>query len=104
MLFSCFFNKRDNHSFIITLFYIWFTNKKLIFWNIDPKDYQQKSSTVIAEKVVNNLFPGSVILMHDGRINTCCSNTEFTIDALKLILKLSKNSTEKFSTIGEIIL
>lgn len=37
-----------------------------IQWNIDTVDWKGVSSTAITDKVVNNIVPGSIILMHTG--------------------------------------
>ena len=37
-----------------------------IQWNIDTLDWKGVSSTSITNKVVNNIVPGSIILMHTG--------------------------------------
>ncbi len=35
-------------------------------WNIDTVDWKGVSSTAITDKVVNNIVPGSIVLMHTG--------------------------------------
>ena len=37
-----------------------------IHWNIDTVDWKGVSSTAITNKVVNNIVPGSIVLMHTG--------------------------------------
>ncbi len=37
-----------------------------IQWNIDTVDWKGVSSTSITDKVVNNIVPGSIVLMHTG--------------------------------------
>ncbi|MDN3451198.1 LysM peptidoglycan-binding domain-containing protein [Planococcus sp. APC 3906] len=37
-----------------------------IQWNIDTVDWKGVSSTAITDKVVNNIVPGSIVLMHTG--------------------------------------
>lgn len=87
---------------LITLLYIWVTNKKVVFWSIDPKDYQQQSGETVANIVLESLHPGSVILMHDGRIKQNGSSPEVTINALKKILESTKENASKFTTLSVI--
>lgn len=37
----------------------------VIMWNVDPKDWSQKDSAVIAQTVISSAKPGAIILMHD---------------------------------------
>lgn len=39
---------------------------KLVMWDIDTTDWRRPSPDVIVSKVLNNVRPGSVVLMHDG--------------------------------------
>jgi peptidoglycan/xylan/chitin deacetylase (PgdA/CDA1 family)/glycosyltransferase involved in cell wall biosynthesis/predicted RNA methylase len=54
---------------LMTLLYVWRTKKQVVFWNIDPKDYQQPSGETVAQFVYDRLAKGAVILLHDGRRN-----------------------------------
>lgn len=47
-------------------------------WNIDPRDWQQPDADVIAQRVLSNLQPGAIILLHDW--------VEQTVEALPVIL------------------
>ncbi len=41
-------------------------HKKNIMWNVDPKDYQETNPEIIAQRVLDKVQPGAIILMHDG--------------------------------------
>jgi len=75
---------------LITLLYIWFTGKKVIFWNVDPKDYQASSAEKVFQSVIENLHPGMVLLLHDGRMN-CNENYDVTVKAVAAILKADQS-------------
>ncbi len=88
---------------ILTLFYIWIMKKKVAFWNIDPKDFMLQSGKDVAEEVLGKIQPGSVILLHDGRIKKGMSDKNVTISALEQILVASNQYFTYFSTINKII-
>jgi len=71
---------------ILTLFYIWFYKKKIIFWNIDPKDYEAQTAREVTKRVINQLSSKSIILLHDDRKNSNGSNLNITINAIKMII------------------
>jgi peptidoglycan/xylan/chitin deacetylase (PgdA/CDA1 family) len=56
-------------------------NLRLVLWTIDPHDYQRPGVKTIARRVLNNVRPGSVILMHDGG-----GDRSQTVAALQLVL------------------
>ncbi len=37
-----------------------------VFWDIDPKDWQQSEAAPISEQVLAEAYPGAVVLLHDG--------------------------------------
>lgn len=41
----------------------------LILWDVDPQDWRQPGANVIADRVVYNTRPGSVVLLHDGGLH-----------------------------------
>lgn len=55
---------------------------RVVFWTIDPHDYRRPGARVIARRVLDNVRPGSVVLMHDG-----WGDRAQTVAALGLILK-----------------
>jgi peptidoglycan-N-acetylglucosamine deacetylase len=55
---------------------------RIVLWTIDPHDYQRPGVKVIARRVLDNIRPGSVVLMHDGG-----GDRSQTLAALKLITK-----------------
>jgi peptidoglycan/xylan/chitin deacetylase (PgdA/CDA1 family) len=58
---------------------------RIVLWTIDPHDYEKPGVNVIVRRVLNNVRPGSVILMHDGG-----GDRSQTVAALAIILKALK--------------
>lgn len=41
-------------------------NKTIKLWTVDPQDWARPGTTAIVNRVMNNVRPGSIILLHDG--------------------------------------
>lgn len=85
---------------LASLLYVILARRRLAFWNVDPKDYEQDSGENVADFVIKHLFPGKVILLHDGRRKQ--NGTIITVTAVKLILENAKKRGLKFTTMSEI--
>jgi len=55
---------------------------RVVMWTVDPHDYRNPGAAVIARRVLDNIRPGSVVLMHDGG-----GNRMQTLAALKIVLQ-----------------
>ncbi len=66
-----------------------------IQWDVDTLDWKDISSQKMAERVLNNVKNGSIVLMHNDGKNT--------VQALPLIIEGLKNKGYSFKTIGELI-
>jgi len=82
------------------LCWLW-VRKQMVFWTLDPRDYQNHSGEQIGRDVMDRLVPGSVVLLHDSRRNPD-SDGMVTVEALKLILHEAQDRQITFSTISEI--
>jgi peptidoglycan-N-acetylglucosamine deacetylase len=84
----------------VSLLYIWMLNKKVAFWNVDPRDYCATSAQAVANHVIQRLRKGSVILLHDGRyLDT--DNTGVTVDALEMILEACREKGLRVSSLRD---
>ena len=86
----------------VTLLYTLVLRKRLVFWNVNPRDYEQDSPETIVRHVKERIAPGTVILFHDGRHDPS-SSCEVTVLALKAILKEIANSGLATATVGEVL-
>ncbi len=84
--------------FLTTLIVLSKMHKKLILWNLGPKDFKAKSSEEIYLKILKNVFPGSIILLHDGN-----GDRTKTIIALQKIIPELLSQGYIFETISEFI-
>jgi len=72
--------------------------KKMILWNIGPKDFKCRSSREIEEKIIKKLKPGSIIVLHDGG-----GKRDLTVNALPTIIRKVEGMGYKFVTISELL-
>ncbi|HLR75964.1 MAG TPA: polysaccharide deacetylase family protein [Virgibacillus sp.] len=76
-------------------------DNKIIGWDVDSIDWKQPGADVVADNVLSNVSPGSIILMHDGGDWTMdLSGTAEGLD--RIITKLKEDGIE-FVTIPELI-
>nr|WP_251047622.1 LysM peptidoglycan-binding domain-containing protein [Planococcus sp. ISL-110] len=68
-----------------------------IQWNIDTVDWKGVSSTQITDKVLNNIVPGSIVLMHTG------AGASGTPGALPSMISKLKAKGYKFVTVSELL-
>ncbi|SEG94526.1 Peptidoglycan/xylan/chitin deacetylase, PgdA/CDA1 family [Thermomonospora echinospora] len=59
--------------------------KTVKLWTVDPRDWSRPGSSVIARRVLDNVRPGSIILLHDGG-----GDRSQTVAALPTILRTLK--------------
>ena len=86
----------------LLLISLWDQRRQVVFWNIDPKDYQQQSGQKVAQFVIDRLAPGSVILLHDGRTGNG-SQGSVTVTALQSILEEIKRRELHLATVRELL-
>ena len=86
---------------LISLLYICLCKKQVAFWDIDPKDYREHSGERVAKSIIGCLYPGSVVLLHEGRRNSN-KPPQVTVDAVKQLFGMA-NDGHIFTTISEAI-
>ncbi|MCG2756676.1 polysaccharide deacetylase family protein, partial [Candidatus Dependentiae bacterium] len=70
---------------------------KLIFWSLDTLDWFEKTKDAIVEKVISNVRPGEIILMHSN------SDKGATAEALSTIINVLKDRGYSFTTIDNFV-
>lgn len=66
----------------------------VVLWDIDTEDWRRPGAQQIADTILENAYPGAIILMHDGG-----GDREQTVEALKIALPLLKNQGYVFKNI-----
>ncbi len=85
----------------VSLLYAFLTGRRLVFWNVDPRDYGEPCADRIAAYVVTRARPGAVILLHDGRPPGAGSRQQSTVEAVQLILDDPTLAELRTATVGE---
>ena len=67
--------------------------KKMILWNIGPKDFKAKNSNEIIARIEKKLKPGSIIVLHE-------KTGEKTLEALKILIPKLLEQNYQFKTIS----
>jgi len=67
---------------------------RTVIWTIDPTDYRRPSPEVIVRRVMDQLKPGSIILMHDGG-----GDRSHTVQALKILIEQIRKRGYGFSVL-----
>jgi peptidoglycan/xylan/chitin deacetylase (PgdA/CDA1 family) len=55
--------------------------ERFVLWTVDPRDWSRPGARVIAQRVLDRVRPGSIVLMHDGG-----GERSQTVEALKLVI------------------
>lgn len=72
-------------------------DQRVVLWDVDPQDWRRPGTAKIADNVINNTKPGSVILLHDGG-----TDRRQTIAALPKIIRVLKERGYEFVTVEEL--
>lgn len=80
---------------LISLIYCLVKRRKIIFWSIDPRDYECSDPNTIYSRVMTSLSnrANNVILFHDGRIKYTPDIINITPEALDMILNSISQKT-----------
>ncbi|GAB3800835.1 polysaccharide deacetylase family protein [Virgibacillus kimchii] len=73
----------------------------VILWNVDSLDWKQLGTEIIADNVLANTAPGSIILMHDGGDWTM--DLSGTVNALHEFIPRLQQEGMEFVTIPELL-
>ncbi len=67
-----------------------------VLWDVDPQDWRRPGTETIADHVLSHVFPGAIVLMHDGG-----GDRSQSVAALEIILReLSAKGYKFFNIFG----
>ena len=72
--------------------------KKNILWNLDSKDYEASNSEMIENYVLEQVRPGSIILMHDGG-----GERSRTVAATEMLITKLQETGYTLKTVSELL-
>jgi peptidoglycan/xylan/chitin deacetylase (PgdA/CDA1 family) len=70
---------------------------KIAHWTVDPADWRKPGARTIRERVVNQVRPGSVVLLHDGG-----GDREQTVRATRRIIRDLREDGFRFLTVEQL--
>ena len=71
-------------------------------WDVIPRDWTNRGAETIVSRVIDNVKPGSVILMHDGDSPLNKGSRAQTVQALPEIIDKLRADGYSFLTIEEL--
>lgn len=74
-------------------------------WTISPDDWLHNSTKLIAKQVQKAVFPGTIILLHDGASSSgdLPESRQSTVLALELMIDYLSDAGYRFVTVTELI-
>lgn len=73
-----------------------------VLWDVDPRDFENPGAETIANSIIRNVKPGSIILMHDGMYDGSPDRSQ-TVIATRLALQQLQKEGYQFKTVSELI-
>ena len=69
----------------------------VVMWDVDPQDWRRPGTQEIADHVLSHVFPGAIVLMHDGG-----GDRSQSVAALEIILReLSAQGYQFYNIFGK---
>lgn len=93
------FRPPNGKKLFILPWHLWRNNINTIMWDIEPDTYYQGYSHKIVEYTLDNIKPGSIILIHPF----CGSDCNADREALPILIEQLKEKGYKFVTISELM-
>jgi peptidoglycan/xylan/chitin deacetylase (PgdA/CDA1 family) len=70
----------------------------VVMWSVDTRDYQRRTPQAIADQVLREVRPGSIVIFHDGG-----GNRQATVDALGVILPRLRAEGYRMATVSQLL-
>jgi peptidoglycan/xylan/chitin deacetylase (PgdA/CDA1 family) len=82
--------------------YVSNTDREMILWSVDSGDWQGLAAQAIADKVLRQVKPGSIIIFHDSDESDAADRRP-TVAALKIILPTLQRLGYRMVTVSELL-
>ena len=69
-----------------------------VLWNVDPRDYQAASADAVVDHVLDQVQPGSIVLLHDGG-----GDRSLTVEATARLIPQLQERGYRFQTVSELL-
>jgi peptidoglycan/xylan/chitin deacetylase (PgdA/CDA1 family) len=78
-------------------------NLKVVNWSVSARDWTSPDAEIIANRIINNIKNGSIILLHDGDSTDTSQSRKQTVKAVEKIIDELLLQGYRFVTIDEIL-
>ena len=76
---------------------------KIANWSVIPRDWTNPGAKEIADRVCKDVFPGAIVLLHDGDAPAQTASREQTVQATDIIIDRLRKEGYEFVTIDELL-
>ena len=76
---------------------------KVVNWSVIPRDWTNPGAQVIADRVCKDVFPGAIVLLHDGDAPSQTASREQTVEATALIIDELRKQGYNFVTVSQLL-
>ena len=76
---------------------------KVVNWSVIPRDWTNPGTQVIADRVCKDVFPGAIVLLHDGDAPSQTASREQTVEATALIIDELRKQGYNFVTVSQLL-
>ena len=72
-------------------------------WSVIPRDWTNPGAQVIADRVCKDVFPGAIVLLHDGDAPSQTASRKQTVEATALIIDELRKQGYNFVTVSQLL-
>lgn len=76
---------------------------KVVNWSVIPRDWTNPGAQVIADRVCKDVFPGAIVLLHDGDAPSQTASREQTVEANAFIIDELRKQGYNFVTVSQLL-
>ena len=76
---------------------------KVVNWSVIPRDWTNPGAKEIADRVCKDVFPGAIVLLHDGDAPAQKASREQTVQATSIIIDELRQKGYEFVTLDELL-
>ena len=76
---------------------------KVVNWSVIPRDWTNPGAQVIAYRVCKDVFPGAIVLLHDGDAPSQTASREQTVEATAIIIDELRKQGYNFVTVSQLL-
>ena len=76
---------------------------EVVNWSVIPRDWTNPGAQVIADRVCKDVFPGAIVLLHDGDAPSQTASREQTVEATAIIIDELRKQGYNFVTVSQLL-